>query len=401
MATTFSRSMASLRADGFRRPVLVLLLAALLLGAWGFWFFRSKITLYEVSASARLEVSSQVHPVQAPLAGRVVKTYLVLGREVKPGDLLLELDSSTQRFQLGEAQTREATLKARLQSLNKVLAAEQRALKVAQGAARKAIQEARARHREGAVVARYRKEKAKRLTRLHAGGHMAEADFLRAKADAKKEEATVDTLRIAVDRLKGSKQIQESDRRARIQRFTSEAVSIQGQISTTAASISRLQYEIRRRRVHTPVGGRIGDLTVMRVGSYVQEGDRICSVVPPGKLRVVGHFLPQKSMGRIRPGQRARLRLHGFPWLQYGSIPVVVGQVATEPQDGWLRVELAVRAQRERRIPLQHGLPGSVEVKVEEVTPATLVLRTAGKLISGNGASPGPPAAPASTGAAK
>jgi membrane fusion protein (multidrug efflux system) len=31
-------------------------------------------------------------------------------------------------------------------------------------------------------------------------------------------------------------------------------------------------------------------------------------------------------------------------------------------------------------IPLQHGLPGSVEVQVEEVSPAVLVLRTAGQL---------------------
>ena len=364
---------------------MALVLAALLLGAWGAWFFGSTLTLYEVSARSRLEVTSQVHPVQAPLAGRVVKTYLVLGRQVKPGDLLVELDSAPQRFQLKEAETMAATLKARLVSVNKVLAAELLSLKVARGAARTAIEEARARHRVGTVVARYRKEKAKRLTRLHAGGHMAEADFLRAQADAKKEQASVDTLRIAVNRLRGSKKIQQSDRRARIQRLSSEAVSIQGQISTTAASIARLKYEIQRRHIHTPVAGRVDDLTVMRVGSYVQEGDKICSVIPPGALRVVGYFHPQKSMGRIRQGQRARLRLHGFPWMQYGSIPVMVAQVASEPQDNWLRVELAVQDYQQSRIPIQHGLPGSVEVVVEKVTPATLVLRTAGKLISGEG----------------
>ena len=375
--------MASLRADGFRRPLLALVLAAALLGAWAAWFFGSSLTLYEVSDRARLEVTSQVHPVQAPLAGRVVKSYLQLGRQVKPGDLLLELDALPQRFQLKEAEVRAVTLKAQLTSINKVLAAEQRALKVAQGAARTAIEEALARHREGTVFATYRKEKAKRLTRLHAGGHMAEADFLRAQADARKELASVDTLRIAVNRLKGSKQIQASDRQARIQRLASDAVTIQGQVTTTAASIARLRHEIQRRQIHTPVAGRIGDLAVLRVGSYVLEGGKICSVVPPGKLRVVGYFHPQKSMGRLRTGQRARLRLHGFPWLQYGSVPVEVTQVASEPRDSWLRVELAVRARARSRIPLQHGLPGSVEVLVERVTPATLVLRTAGKVISG------------------
>ncbi len=374
--------MASLRSDGFRRPLLVLLLAVVVLGVWGVWLFGASLTVYEVSDHARLEVTSQVHPVQAPLAGRVIKTYLVLGRLVKPGDLLLELDAATQRYDLREAGTRVATLRARLQAVQKVLAAEQKALKVAQGAARTAIEEARARHRAGAVMARYRKDKARRLTKLHKGGHMAEADFLRAQADAKKEQASVDTLRIAVTRLRGSKQTQDSDRRARIQRLSSEAVAIRGQIATTAASISRLKYEIQRRRIHAPVAGKIGDLTVLRVGSFVQEGDKVCSVVPPGKLRAVGHFVPQKSMGRLRPGQRARLRLHGFPWLQYGSIPVVVSQVASEPRGGWLRVELSVAREQNARIPLQHGLPGSVEVMVERVTPATLVLRAAGKIMS-------------------
>lgn len=375
--------MASLRSDGFRRPLLVLFLAVVALGAWGAWLFGASLTVYEVSHHARLEVTSQVHPVQSPLAGRVIKTYLVLGREVKPGDLLLELDATTERFQLKEAEIRVTTLRARRVAIKKVLTAEQRALKVAQGAARTAIEEARARHREGSVSARYRKDKARRLTKLHKGGHMAESEFLRAQADAKKEQASVDTLRIAVTRLRGSKQTQDSDRRARIQRLASEAVAIQGQLVTTTSSISRLRHEIQRRRILAPVAGRIGDLTVLRVGSFVQEADKICSVVPPGKLRAVGHFTPQKSMGRLRQGQRARLRLHGFPWLQYGSIPVMVGQVASEPQGGWLRVELAVAREHHSRIPLQHGLPGSVEVMVERVTPATLMLRAAGKLMSG------------------
>lgn len=116
-------------------------------------------------------------------------------------------------------------------------------------------------------------------------------------------------------------------------------------------------------------------------------------MVPPGELRVVGYFHPQKSLGRLRQGQRARLRLHGFSWLQYGSIPVKVAQVASEPRDNWLRVELTVQTHQQSRIPLQHGLPGSVEVVTEKVTPATLVLRTAGKVISGESGLFGTPSA--------
>ena len=41
---------------------------------------------------------------------------------------------------------------------------------------------------------------------------------------------------------------------------------------------------------------------------------------------------------------------------------------------------VTVDAASATRIPLQHGLPGKVEVTVEESTPARLVLRAAGKL---------------------
>jgi hypothetical protein len=86
-------------------------------------------------------------------------------------------------------------------------------------------------------------------------------------------------------------------------------------------------------------------------------------------------------LGRIRPGQ-PRLRLEGFPWTQYGSLAATVSRVASEVRNGRVRVELSVGPDRASPIPLQHGLPGNVEVQVERMAPATLVLHTAGKLLA-------------------
>jgi hypothetical protein len=59
-----------------------------------------------------------------------------------------------------------------------------------------------------------------------------------------------------------------------------------------------------------------------------------------------------------------------------------VRRVASEVRDGRVRVELGVAPDAASRIPLQHGLPGTVEVQVERLAPATLVLRAAGKLLA-------------------
>jgi membrane fusion protein (multidrug efflux system) len=120
----------------------------------------------------------------------------------------------------------------------------------------------------------------------------------------------------------------------------------------------------------------------LRPGAVVNEGDRICDILPPGRLRAIAEFPPPAAFGRIRPGQPARLRLEGFPWAQYGSIAANVATVASEIRDGRVRVELSLARSPAYAIPLQHGLPGAVEVEVERVTPAALTLRTAGQLIT-------------------
>ena len=76
------------------------------------------------------------------------------------------------------------------------------------------------------------------------------------------------------------------------------------------------------------------------------------------------------------------MRLQGFPWTQFGSISAAVTSVASEVRDGHIRVELAVNPDSGSRIPLQHGLPGSVEMQFERVSAAALILRMVGKNLS-------------------
>jgi membrane fusion protein (multidrug efflux system) len=76
------------------------------------------------------------------------------------------------------------------------------------------------------------------------------------------------------------------------------------------------------------------------------------------------------------------MRLDGFPWAQYGAVPATVETVAGEVRDGTVRVELAPDASPSLPVPMQHGLPGSVEVRVERVAPVALALRAAGQFIA-------------------
>ena len=125
-------------------------------------------------------------------------------------------------------------------------------------------------------------------------------------------------------------------------------------------------------------------------GTYVEEGDRLATVVPTGRIRAVAEFASADAVGRVHPGQPARLRLTGFPSTRHGSIPATVARVGSEAQEGRIRVELDVTP-ADDSLPLEHGLPGTIEVEVERLSPAALVLRSAGKLLDRPAAAAGSP----------
>src|SRR5690349_6350458 len=102
MPTAFNRTFRSLDTDGAAWTVCGILAAAAIAGGCAWWSTRTPVTLYAATASARIEVDSAVYPVASPLGGRVTSARLAIGREVMEGEVLVELDSSTEQLQIRE-----------------------------------------------------------------------------------------------------------------------------------------------------------------------------------------------------------------------------------------------------------------------------------------------------------
>lgn len=94
---------------------------------------------------------------------------------------------------------------------------------------------------------------------------------------------------------------------------------------------------------------------------------------------VVAEFAPSEPVGRVRPRQVGRLRLEGFPPARYGMVSVTVSRVAKESQNGRVRVELVLDGTPDLPVSMQQSLPGTLEIEVERVSPAQLVLRAIGR----------------------
>jgi multidrug resistance efflux pump len=379
MSVAFAQSMRALTADRGRWSWTGLLVVCMLLGAWCTWFVGARVAVYEVTQSARLEVDQAVHPIATPVAGRIVTTHLVVGRSVQAGEVLAELDAEAPRLQYEEARTQLVALKAQRQARHQERLAEQVAQEHERQAARAALAERRAQHHEATIAARAAAEHAAIYNRLHRRGLASRLERLRTQSDADQKQAAAEALRLAISRLESDQRTQDSDRTARLTQFSREVTRLDGAIHTVEATLVRLAHSIDQTRVRAPIAGHLGEVDTLQPGTVVRQGDTLGVVLPAGTLRVVANFLPAIALGRVRPGQPARLRLDGFPWAQYGSLAATVTSVATETRHGAIRVELHLEPKAPTAIPLQHGLPGTVEVEVERISPATLVLRGVGK----------------------
>jgi multidrug resistance efflux pump len=388
MSTHFSRSMRRLEADSGRGTIFLLGIASALIGLWGAWLLTARVSLYASTGVARLEVSRENHPVDSPVVGLVSATHLIAGQRVATGDLLLELDANPQRLERSEAVAKIAPSAEQISSLEDELKAEVRAIEVERQSADAASVEALAKSQQASTAADLAIEEARRLSDLQQRGLVSDLDALRGQKQAEERQSEARAAQSAAERVVRELAAKEQDRLGRIARLKNEIAEVEGGRSEALAASERLDYQIDQRQVRAPIAGTLAEVASLKVGGMVQAGDRICTIVPDGALKVVAFFRPSVALGRIRDGQSARIRLEGFPWTQYGSASAQVTNVSGEVRDGQIRVDLRLDLSSDSSIPLQHGLPAEVQVEIERISPASLVLRSVGRQLRVNAASP-------------
>lgn len=378
MASPFTRALRTLEADAPHRNSTLLALTAILFALWAGWFIAARVGVYAVTATARLEVDREHHPVGAPVSGRVVAVSLKVGQRVTAGEPLVDLDATAEQLARTEEEVRLAPAASQIGLLREELAAQQRALEEERRSAAAGIAENEARMRQSETAAEFAAEEAARLATLHASGLVSDLEALRARNQATERENEARSVRFAAERLDREYQVREQDRAAQIARLQREIAALDGLRAEAAAAADRLGFDIEQRTVRAPISGTVAEVSPLTVGSIVTAGDRLATIVPDGDVRVVAFFPPSAALGRIAAGQQARVKLEAFPWTQFGAAPAVVTSVASEPQDGRIRVELSIDRTAAPALPLQHGLPAEVDIEVERVSPAALVLRSVG-----------------------
>jgi len=381
MASPFARTLRSLERDGDGAWWAGLVPTLVLLCGWAVWFVSMRVAVYEVSERAWLSVDREAHVVAAPVAGRVARIHLNLGQRVRGGDVVAQLDGEEQRARLDEQRERAEALARQIAVLRRQMAADRIALADRSRATAATLAEAAARATEAQSAAVLAAREADRQSVLLANGLVSEAAASRASAEADQRRAAGDSSRRALDRLVFAERTAVSDRRENLVKLEGDLERMNGERRSVTAAVERLEHDLDLRTIRAPISGRVGQIASVHAGAIVEPGTVLGMIVPEGEIKVVADFAPASALGRIRPAQSARVRLTGFPSTQYGSLRASVAEVSDEPRDGRIRIELRVRSAGRLNLPLEHGMPASVEVDVEHVTPAVLVLRTIGRVV--------------------
>jgi multidrug resistance efflux pump len=378
MAMGFEHTLRSLERGRPRWQLCAGLLLAL--GLWSAWLLFAEVDVRASAPHARIEVFRMAHRAAAQESGRLVGLYTDLGRWVHEGELLAQLDDTLERAQVAEKQVSLEGLALRLGAVRAQLTAERerrdsqlRLSRITQARAGLALEQAE-------LAANYKQELARAAQSLHeqfasSRLELASASTAFASSQVQVRDATAD-----VERMHAASDVDDKTQLARLAELQRQLTELEAEHAAARAALATLQTKLERRKVLAPASGRLGNIAARQVGDVVQSAEALATIIPPDDVRVVASFEPDAAIGRILPGQAARVRLDGFSWVEYGTLSASVTHVASEPQDGLVRVELAVVGQLPR-VALQHGLQASVDVRLEQATPWAIVQRSIGSWV--------------------
>jgi multidrug resistance efflux pump len=382
MPSEFHQTSTALRADQQRGRRALLLFAGtgVLLGLVVLWVILARVPIYALSEFARLQARDEVHPVDTLVSGRVTSVNLPIGGQVKKGDVLITLDATDVSLRLEDARAAEKGYRAQIAALESEIVAREEALASTGVLGRASLSEAQATRSESEAEATFASRERERAAQMRAAGVVAEAEADRANSTMVQKQAAMAARNHRLSVLTSETKREIADRRAENENLRRDLAELNAQLGSVAVQVKRLEVEESRHTIRAPIDGLLGQIRAPQVGTVLQVAQTIAVVTPQSALELVADFPPDEAIGRVRIGQKARMRVTGFPWTQYGMLEAVVSAVSSEVADGKIRVELTLDEGKRSPIPLRHGLVGEVEIELEEVSPAVVLARAAGQL---------------------
>ena len=321
-------------AEGAPHPVLMMVIVAALLAA-AVLLYRHLTAGQENTDDAQVE--ADVVPLGARVPGQILHVAVEENQAVRKGDLVVEIDPSDYEARVAEAQAELGTAAAQAASAEaqeRIVVASARgsfaSAQAALSASSDVVANAEAQVEAArAAVVRAEADRRKsdldlaRARQLVAAGAVpqqtldnAEAADDAAQAALREAEARLaaaqEGRRMAVSRVAEARGHleQSSPVEAQIAAAHAAAALARARVKSAEAALHLAELQLSYTRVLAPEDGVVSKL-VAHEGQIVQVGQPAAELVP-ARSYLVANF-KETQVGRMRPGQRAVVRLDAYP----------------------------------------------------------------------------------------
>ena len=102
--------------------------------------------------------------------------------------------------------------------------------------------------------------------------------------------------------------------------------------------LERISASIRNWKLRylltAPISGKVSFVRKWNKGQFINAGEHYLTVVPGGPQSTIGIVkIPQASFGKVATGQKANVKLEGYPYMEYGMLVGTVGYLSSVPEE--------------------------------------------------------------------
>lgn len=361
----------------------------------------------------RVIPSSKVQVIQSAEPSTVTEILVRSGQTVKKGQLLVRLDNTTGKSELGQLETENERLAQRAARLDSEAGGascaggqcgdELRLMQVrrsslqSQLAALSAAVEQRVRDsREAQETAsslesslRLAREQVAMLAPLAAKSVVPQTELLTAQREVVDIQGRLAAARQAISRSDAAvREARAEVSRARFD-FQQEALNERSQLTTKIAvndeTIRGAEGRLARSEIRSPTRGVVNDLLVNTVGGFVNAGEQIMQIVPLGDKLLVETRVTPRDIAFIKVGDPANVKVTAYDFAIYGGLKGKVVRVSAdsiydeverqayftvvvETTNSWL-------SSNGRRLPITPGMLCDVEIVTGKKSVLTYLLK--------------------------
>lgn len=192
----------------------------------------------------------------------------------------------------------------------------------------------------------------------------------------------LETQLLQYDRQRQDLRVQRLDNSIRINQLQTQIADIrrrteeasQGRYIEVKESLQRLKAALKAWMdtyvLRAPMAGRVAFFQFYSLQQYVPAGAEVFTILPQFSKVQAKVLLPVQGSGKVEEGQLANIKLHAFPYREYGIIRAKVERISLMAQDNGLMVELrlpdGMKTTYRQSLPFRQQMQGTAEIVTKE-----------------------------------